>query len=194
MTKLIAVVAAVVLLAGCGASSEPGAEVTTVVTQTVTVTAEPDMDVVEGEPVEEFEDPDVVDVSADAAGLLAFGDSAELDGAVAVTIGAPVPVEMDPARWDFDPSFDTFLSVPVTVENIGSEPVSTSDLMVDMLSGERAAESFQDSEVGVSGDPYATVLPGKTVTFTSGFAVGAGEELIVEVKLFVGEDAVYYQG
>lgn len=193
MRKILTVVAAVTLLAGCGATGQaPGSEVT--VTETVTVTATPEeMDVVEGEPAEEELTEVVEDAPAPAAGMLSFGDRAELDGIMAVTVGVPRSLDMDPEAWDFE-DFDTYLAVPITVENIGAEPVSTGDLMVQMLSGERAAETFIWSSGGVSGDPYATVLPGKTVTFTNGYAVGAGEELVVEVKQMIGDDAAYYEG
>lgn len=106
----IVAAAAALLLVGCGASEgEPGSVVT--VTETVTVTATPE--VVEGEPMEEPADEDLQGEPAAAAGMLAFGDRVELDGAVAVTIGQPEPVELDPELWDFDASFDTFLAVPV---------------------------------------------------------------------------------
>ena len=186
MRSFVAAAAAVLLLAGCGAG-EPGAGVT--VTETVTVTAEPEeLDLIEGEPAdaEEVEAPTGME-------MLAFGDRAELDGIMAVTLGEPFPVEMDPTTWNFDPSFDLFLGFPITVENIGAEPVDTAGMMVTVLTGERAAETFLDSDK-IQGDPYATVLPGKTVTFTNGYAVGAGEELVVEVQYFMGEDSVFYQG
>lgn len=193
MNKMIAAVAAVVLLAGCGATNQgAGAEVT--VTETVTVTATPETAVPETEDDAIPDDDTFQPEEAPTSGLLAFGDRAELDGMMAVTIGAPEAVKIDAELWDFDPSFDKFLKVPVTVENIGSEPVSTADLMVQMLTGERAAETFQDSDAGIQGDPYATVLPGKKITFSNGYAVGEDEGLVVEVRQLFGEDAAYYEG
>ena len=111
---------------------------------------------------------------------------------MAVTLGKPVDAKDSADGWEFDEAFNEFIAIPVTIENIGSEPFETPELTISVTTGDRAADTFIDSSGGVEGDPYADVLPGRSITFKSGFAVISGAELVAKVSLFLGDDSVYY--
>lgn len=109
-----------------------------------------------------------------------FGTEVELVEGLVVSVAAPE--EVTPGEYaELVGGYDTTVRVKVMVRNTGREPIGTADTYVSATTGNRAASEFWDIEQDL-GDPYVTVMPGRSMEFYIGFEAYDGDPLVVTVE------------
>ncbi|MHA6525484.1 hypothetical protein [Tessaracoccus sp. G1721] len=114
-----------------------------------------------------------------------FGSQVELAVDELVTVDAPE--EFTPSEYaDVAGGYDAYVRVKVTVENRGSEPLSTADLYFSATTGNRAASEIYDIDQSI-GDPFVMVMPGRSLEYYLGFAIYTDGPLSVTVEDLMAE-------
>ncbi|WP_289017368.1 hypothetical protein [uncultured Ornithinimicrobium sp.] len=120
------------------------------------------------------------DAGDSASGGATFGEKHEISDRMAVTVSEPE--EFTPGEYAFvEGDWDVFVSMDVTLENIGDEPVESMELMTRATSGSQEAEPIFDTDSGLD-MPTAVVQPGRELEFTMGYGVNSGEPFDLTVE------------
>lgn len=122
--------------------------------------------------------------------IYSYGDAAMLTDALEVKVSTPVELGVLPGFEEWD--FDRYVSVPVTISNIGEEPVTIGAVSVIGMSvdGSDVAPFLAD---GIDDNPGILLMPGKSVEFSSGMAMYEwGSPLTVQVQSFTTGETVFY--
>jgi hypothetical protein len=138
-------------------------------------------------------EPETSNPADDGVGAALFGDTYSYDDGVSITVAAPE--EFDPsatAAFDAAPSYVRFT---VTLANDGTESFDASMAFASAQSGNHEASEVFDSEQGLEGAPYTSVLTGRSVSWDIGFGVDDPEDVVLQISPSWGhEPAVFVSG
>lgn len=125
-------------------------------------------------------DPDTVDSPDEDVGQRIFGDTFTYDDGVSISVDPPVsfsPSEF--ALFDEAPSYVRFT---ITLVNDGTDSFDASGIYASAQSGESEAIYVYDSEQGLEGPPYTSLLPDRTVSWDVGFGVDDPEDVVLQIS------------
>lgn len=120
--------------------------------------------------------------SSDTSPTGAFGQQISWPNGVAVTASIPKPYT--PSQTAAANGSDVrFVSIVVTVTNHMQTNIEASSVGVNATANGQAADVVFDSAQNVGGAPNATILPGKSVTFTQVFGLTSTKPVDLQVEI-----------
>lgn len=138
-------------------------------------------------------EPETSNSADDGVGEAIFGDTYSYEDGVSITV-AP-PEEFNPsatAAFDAAPSYVRFT---VTLANDGTGSFDASLASASVQSGNHEGSEVFDSEQGLEGAPYTSVLTGRTVSWDIGFGVDDPEDVVLQISpSWEHEPAVFVSG
>lgn len=132
--------------------------------------------------------------STDMDGVLKFGETAEFDDGLKITVSEPRTdyTPSDHSKVD-DPDLKGYVVFSVTVENGTGSPYDPYTL-ISGNSGGKEIQTVFDSAKGMSGPPSGKLLPGEKVTFDMAFAVADPNNVTLDIMLDSDRDDIIYTG
>lgn len=132
-----------------------------------------------------------------AAHPLAFGQTWNPPGKMAITIGAPAPYT--PSDSAFNPAGNSaravVMDVSVTVPSSAPAAVPAMVISIQATAGDKQVQQIQDTANDI-GSPTASIAPGKTLKWKVAFGLSSTKgELTVQVGALVsGAQDIYFTG
>lgn len=217
---IVAVPVCLVLLAGCGGDDVPpavrptsaatvtetvtspaatGTEATVTVTEpapaaaaatvtvTETVTAEAAPEPAPAPEPEEDAEPD----AEESVGQLAFGETWTWEDGTSVTVSGPE--EFTPGEYaSGGEGYDHHVQFTISVENGSGEPLDLALFTVTMQSGTSEGDEVFDTDNGMEGSPFTTLLDGRAVEFVVGFGVEDPDDLVMQLAPTWDHDSAFF--
>ena len=129
-----------------------------------------------------------------SAGTAAFGDTVAFDDGLEVTVSAPQPYTPSDTAYVDGPAPASYVAFDVTVTNGTGADYEPVGLFLTLQSGSSEEPQVFDSEQGLDGAPYTTLLPGRSVSFRIGFGASAPHDLVLELSAGFDYESVVYTG
>lgn len=186
------------------AEAEAAAEATVTVTETVTAAAptpdtapspEPEEEAEETEPEEEAEEAQPEEEAEPAGeaseGQVAFGETWTWEDGTSVTVSEPEA--FTPTEFAFGgEGFDHHRQFTISVDNETGESLDLGLFFVTMQSGRSEADEVFDTDNGMEGSPYTTLLDGRSVEFLVGFGVEDPDDMVMELTPSFDYDSAFF--
>ena len=127
-------------------------------------------------------------------GTAVFGDTLEYDDGLTVTVSAPQPFTPSDSAHVDGPAPAAFVAFDVTVGNGTATDYDPIGLFVTLQSGSTEEAQVFDTEQGLEGAPYTTLLPGREVSFRIGFGASVPDDLVLQLSPGFEYEPVLFTG
>ena len=127
-----------------------------------------------------------------ATGDAVFGDVLEYDDGLVVTVGAPQDYTPSDTAYVDGPAPAAFVAFDVTIVNGTGRDFEPIGFLLTLQSGSTEESQVFDTERGLDGTPYTTLLPGREVSFRVGFGASVPDDLVLEVTPGFDYEPVVY--
>lgn len=131
-----------------------------------------------------------------AVGSATWGQTVVMSGGEKIRIAAPVAVKLSKFGRDYYKNPARVLRFDVIVTNDSGAPLDAGQVDAKIQVNEQAVTAIVDSDAGIPGHPYVTVLPGKSLTIPYGVIVSAQPvDIQIEVDTrYIGSQPAIFTG
>jgi hypothetical protein len=146
----------------------------------------------------ETTEPETTDAEPDGPpvggpGPTIFGGTVSYEDGLAITVDPPE--EFTPSDWAFYDDAEAYVRLTITVTNDGTESFDLLWFIVSAQSGQYEATAVYDSEQGLDGAPYTSLLPGRSLSWDEGFGVDDPDDLVLHISPSLDhEEAIFVSG
>ena len=176
---------AALALAACG-PVEGAAPATETVTATETETTP-----TETEPASSSSEPEPEPAAETYDSTVPFGETFEWEDGVKVMI--ETPTAFTPTEYAAGgEGYEHHVKMKVTIVNDSDAPLDASFTSPTVQSGQREGDEVFDVDNGLEGSPLSSILPGRTVTFESGYGIDDPSDIVAEFAPTWDHDYAYW--
>ena len=129
---------------------------------------------------------------AGTGGTAVFGDTLQYDDGLEITVSAPQPYTPSETAYIDGPTPPGYVAFDVTVLNGTGADYEPVGLFLSLQSGSTEEAQVFDTEQGLEGAPYTTLLPGRSIAFRVGFGASVPDDLVLEVTPGFDYEPVVY--